>query len=95
MALILEKSIAIIVIAIQKIRDLKDSQKIFDLCIQINTLENEGDRVFERALGKIFQNATNPLDVIKWKEIYDFSELAIDKCEDISDILWGIVIKYG
>lgn len=95
MTVILEKSAAIVVIAIQKIRDLKDPREIFELCIQINTLEHEGDRVFEKALGKLFQNAADPLDVIKWKEIYDFLELAIDKCEDISDIIWGIVVKYG
>lgn len=94
MTVILEKSVAIVVIAIQKIRDLKDSHEIFELCIHINTLENEGDHVFEKALGKLFQNATDSLDVIKWKEIYDFLEQAIDKCEDISDIIWGIVVKY-
>ncbi len=95
MTVILEKSVELVVIAVQKIRELKDSQEIFELCIQIHALENEGDRVFEKALGKIFQNATDPLDVIKWKEIYDFLEQAIDKCEDISDIIWGIVVKYG
>lgn len=95
MAAILEKAISVVVILVQKIRDLEDSQELFDYCIQIHTLENQGDRLFEGALGKLFQTRADPLDVIKWKEIYDFSELAIDKCEDIADIIWGIVEKYG
>ncbi|MBX9922983.1 MAG: DUF47 family protein [Rhabdochlamydiaceae bacterium] len=97
MVVILEKSVVIVVAVVQKIREMKNTTEIFDLCIQIHTLENQGDRVFEKALGDLFQNANtaNSLDVIKWKEIYDFSELAIDKCEDIADVIWGIVVKYG
>ena len=95
MTVILEKATAIVVLIVHKIRDLKNSNEIFELCIQIHTLENQGDRVFERVLGELFQKKRDPLDVIKWKEIYSFLEQAIDKCEDISDIIWGIVVKYG
>lgn len=95
MTTILEKSIVTVVVIVKKIRNLKKSHEILELCIQIHALENEGDRIFEQSLMNIFQNALDPLEVIKWKEIYDFLELAIDKCEDISDIIWGIVVKYG
>lgn len=95
MTVILENSIEIVATVVQKIRNLKNPNELFDLCIQIHTLENEGDRVFEKALAKIFQNAIDPLYVIKWKEIYESLERAIDKCEDISDVIWGIVVKYG
>lgn len=95
MATVLEKAAAIIVIAIQKIKNLRNSADLFNYCIQINTLENHGDRIFERALGALFYEPKDPLEVIKWKEVYDFLEQAIDKCEDIADIVWGIVVKYG
>lgn len=95
MTAILESSIEIIVILIKKIRSLKHSQEILEFCIQIHTLENEGDQVYEKSLAKIFQNESSSLEVIKWKEIYELIELSIDKCEDISDIIWGIVVKYG
>lgn len=92
---VLEEAVSILVAAISQIKDLKDSNKIFELCIQIHTLENRGDRLFEKALGKLFLNTTDSLEVIKWKEIYDFLERGIDTCEDIADIIWGIVVKYG
>lgn len=92
---ILEQAVKCVVLAIQKIRALKDTSGLFDLCVKIHTLENQGDRIFERALGELFQKEKEPIEIIKWKEIYDFLELAIDKCEDIADILWGIAVKYG
>jgi uncharacterized protein Yka (UPF0111/DUF47 family) len=95
MTIILEKSTEVIAIVVQKIRSLKDPNELFELCIQIHTLENEGDRVFEKALSKLFQSEVDPLHIIKWKEIYESLEKAIDKCEDISDVIWGIVVKYG
>lgn len=95
MSSVLEEAIAIIVICVSQIKDLKEPSKLFELCIQVHTLENRGDRLFEIALGKLFDKGTDPLEVIKWKEIYSFLERGIDTCEDIADVIWGIVIKYG
>lgn len=95
MTLILEKAIALVGKGVHKIRELKNTPEIFELCVQIHTLENQGDRVFEKTLGELFQNKADPLEVIKWKDLYNFIEMAIDKCEDISDVIWGIVVKYG
>lgn len=95
MVALLERATSAAIMAIQKIEGLKDVNGLFELCIQIHTFENQGDRLFERALGDLFQNEKNPIEVIKWKEIYDFLELAIDKSEDIADIVWGIAVKYG
>lgn len=95
MTVVLEKSLVIVVGLIKKMRSLKDSQAILEMCRQIHLLESEGDRIYEAALAGLFQGGFSAIEVIKWKEIYDFMELAIDKCEDISDVLWGIVVKYG
>lgn len=95
MTTILEKTVTLLVQAFPLIKDLKDPKELFEICIQIHTLENEGDRHFEKSLGKLFLNASDPLEVIKWKEIYNFLETAIDTCEDIADIIWGITVKYG
>lgn len=95
MTTILEKTVALLVRLVPLIKDIKDPKEIFELCIQVHTLENEGDRHFEKSLGQLFLNAPDPLEVIKWKEIYDFLETAIDTCEDIADIIWGITVKYG
>jgi uncharacterized protein Yka (UPF0111/DUF47 family) len=74
---------------------LNRPRRILDYCIEINRLENRGDRTSERAIGALFQNNQDPLEVLKWKEIYDSTESAIDKCEDIANIIEGIVVKHG
>ena len=95
MAIILKEAMVIVVDTVQKIEKLKNTQAIFDLCIEIHTLENKGDRLYEKALASLFQHDVETLEVIKWKDIYDFMEKAIDETEDIADIIWGIAVKYG
>jgi len=95
MASLLKEAIGFTVSSIKKLESSKENALIFEECIQVHTLENKGDRLFERALGMLFQKGADPLEVIKWKEIYDFLEIAIDECEDIADVVWGIVVKYG
>ncbi len=96
----LKKITAVIVqsaIAIQKalalLSDLKHSRQILEACVEINRLENEADTVAQLAIGKLFAEATDPIEVIKWKEIYDFVEGATDRCEDVANTLEAIVIK--
>lgn len=96
----LKKITAVIVqsaIAIQKalalLSDLKHSRQILEACVEINRLENEADTVAQLAIGKLFAEAKDPIEVIKWKEIYDFVEGATDRCEDVANTLEAIVIK--
>lgn len=96
----LKKITAVIVqsaIAIQKamalLSDLKHSRQILDACVEINRLENEADTVAQLAIGKLFAESKDPIDVMKWKEIYDFVEGATDRCEDVANTLEAIVIK--
>ncbi|HEY3781122.1 MAG TPA: DUF47 family protein [Fimbriimonadaceae bacterium] len=62
---------------------------------QIHTAENENDVLFREALRSLFHEATDPLYVMKWKEIYDRVEVAVDKCEDIAKISGMILTKYA
>jgi predicted phosphate transport protein (TIGR00153 family) len=64
-------------------------------CIEINRLENEGDRVHRQALGNLFAGGMDVLDVIRWRDIYGFMEGATDKAEDVAGIVEGIVLKHG
>ncbi|UCH33278.1 MAG: DUF47 domain-containing protein [Armatimonadota bacterium] len=91
---ILEKSAEEIVKCIGGLHDLKRPRRLLDHCIEINRLENDGDRVSRRALAELFRTAT-PMDAIKWKEIYEHVEMAIDKCEDIANIIESVVVKYA
>ena len=76
---------------------LKDKKYSYiqEYCIEINRLENRGDRIFREALVKLFDNIKDPILVIKWKEVYEHLEEAHDTCEDVADILESIVLKHA
>jgi predicted phosphate transport protein (TIGR00153 family) len=94
MASILEQAAAEIVKVVDGLHDLRRPRRLLDHCIEINRLENDGDRISRRALAELFRTAT-PMDAIKWKEIYEHIEMAIDKCEDIANIIESVVVKYA
>ena len=72
------------------------SEAIQPLLIRIHDLENQSDQAFRAALAKLF-NAPNPdpLMVMKWKEVYDRVEIAVDKCEDVASVVESVVVKYA
>ncbi len=71
----------------------KNYSHVQEHCIEINRLENRIDRTFRDALGKLFDDMRDPLQIIKWKEIYEHLEDASDRCEDVANVLEGIVLK--
>ncbi len=84
--------------AIQLIPTMKRSQEILDLCIELNRLENEADRTYRHALATLYRpdaTSIHPLEVLKWRDIYDNLEAATDRCEDVANILEGVVLEYG
>ncbi len=80
--------------AIDCLKDKKYSY-IQEYCIEINRLENRGDRIFRKGLVKLFENIKDPILVIKWKEVYEHLEDANDTCEDVANILESIVLKHA
>ncbi len=78
------------------IRDLDKMNKpkqMKERWIEVNRLENEGDAVSRTAIAALFENETNPIEVIKWKELYEHLETAIDKCEDAVNIVEAVCLK--
>jgi predicted phosphate transport protein (TIGR00153 family) len=71
----------------------KNYSHVQEHCIEINRLENKIDRIFRDALGRMFDDMKDPLLIIKWKEIYEHLENASDRCEDVANVLEGIVLK--
>ena len=61
--------------------------------VTINQIESEVDRLFRNTVGDLFRNEKDPIESIKWKEIYQILENTIDKCEKIANIVEGVVIK--
>lgn len=62
-------------------------------CIAIHTLENEGDTIHHEAVENLFADETDPIRLLKWKEVYENLERCIDKCEDAANVLEAVVLK--
>jgi predicted phosphate transport protein (TIGR00153 family) len=74
---------------------LKGKRQLLEQCIEINRLEGEADRLVRIAVAELFQNEKNPVVLLKQKEIYDLLERTTDCCEDVADILQGVLVKNG
>lgn len=74
---------------------LEQSKGVVVHAVEINRLENEADRVHQQAVMRLFDEERDPLIVIKWKEALDFLEDATDRCEDVANVLEGVVVKHG
>jgi uncharacterized protein Yka (UPF0111/DUF47 family) len=76
-------------------RALGTKQGISTAAVEINRLENEGDRAHQIALRRLFEEEKDPIQIIKWKEVLDFLEEATDRCEDVAIVLEGVVVKHA
>jgi uncharacterized protein len=82
----------------EAVHRLRRSRKLADLSerlIELHRLENVGDDNNHAAMSRLFEGDIGPLEVMKWKELYDLVETAIDNCEDVGDTLERIVLKNG
>jgi hypothetical protein len=61
--------------------------------IEINRLENESDRICRTLIAELFEEEKNPVEIIKWKEIFEVIETAVDKCEDVSNVIESVILK--
>jgi uncharacterized protein len=87
---IIERSCVAIYDAVSQLKDLK---KIHEFCIQLNDLENQADFISRNTTARLFHEETDFRELIKWKEIYGRLEATTDDCEDVANILEGIVVK--
>jgi predicted phosphate transport protein (TIGR00153 family) len=74
---------------------LEQHKGLITHAIEINRLENEADRMHHLAVSRLFDEERDPLLVMKWKETFDFLEDATDRCEDVANVLEGVVVKHG
>ena len=76
-----------------RLRHLKGGDSILQHCIEINRLENEADFASRSAIAKLFEKGEDTLDVLKWKDVYESIENAIDSCEDVANVIEGVALK--
>ncbi|HZW37470.1 MAG TPA: DUF47 family protein, partial [Candidatus Deferrimicrobiaceae bacterium] len=71
----------------------KKMDGVYEHCVEVNSLENEADRVCRDAIAYLFENEKDPITILKWKEIYETLETATDRCEDAANVLEGVALK--
>ena len=79
----------------QALAALERRDGVLELCAQVKQLEHEADRCHQDAIVHLFDQEPDPIVVIKWKEIFDFLEAATDRCEDVANLLEGVLVKHG
>jgi predicted phosphate transport protein (TIGR00153 family) len=89
------KSIKALSDAILKLRSMKNVSQIKQDCVLINSLENTADDILDRAIIQLFSSEKSPVDIIKLKDVYEDMEMISDKCEDASNVIESIIIKYA
>ena len=74
---------------------LEQHKGLITHAVEINRLENEADRAHQDAVRRLFEEERDPVVIMKWKEILDFLEQATDRCEDVANVLEGVVVKHA
>ena len=85
-----------IIRAFELLKDIKKNRELILECThKIGKLESEGDRVYRQEIAFLFDNVKDPIELIKWKDILEYLEDTLDHCEDVSDMIRGVVMKYA
>ncbi|MCG3147864.1 MAG: hypothetical protein PCFJNLEI_01305 [Verrucomicrobiae bacterium] len=80
-------------LTVRALRNSKQYPEAVRLCIDIHEVENAGDEILHEALTHLFENVKDPIQVIKWKEIYEMMERATDRLEDVANVIQGMISK--
>lgn len=92
---LIEQGAAQVKIAVTELRDMKNMRNITEALVKINSIENQADDVFDFSIEKLFATEDDAKEVIKKREIYQVMEIVTDKCEDASNVIESIIIKYA
>ncbi len=81
--------------AVRHLRDIKKPEELLAACREIKSLETEADAVSRAALARLFKDGSDAMTVIKWKDIYELIEDAVDRCEDVANVIEGLVLEHA
>jgi uncharacterized protein Yka (UPF0111/DUF47 family) len=82
-------------IAVGELRNMKNMRNITEALVKINSIENQADDIFDFSIERLFDTEPDAKEVIKKREIYQVMEIVTDKCEDASNVIESIIIKYA
>jgi predicted phosphate transport protein (TIGR00153 family) len=81
--------------AVRQMREIKNPGQILASCREIKTYESDADAVGRAAIAALFKSGADPLSIMKWKEIYELVETATDRCEDVANVIEGVVLEHA
>lgn len=86
-------SVKALACAIKGLREAKNSEVTLKSCVDVGKMESEGDKLRDKALGNLFENEKNPIELIKWKEFYQDAETVLDICKVVAHTVESIMVK--
>ncbi|HTO14579.1 MAG TPA: DUF47 family protein [Edaphocola sp.] len=95
MSLVVKESIQYLTQAVSHLRDMKNIRAIMEACVKVNSLENKADELYDASIRDLFTNYTEVIEIVKLKEVYEDLEIITDKCEDATNIIESIIVKYA
>jgi uncharacterized protein len=95
MAELIEQGAQHVCTAVSELRDMKNMRNMTEALVKINSIENQADDIFDMSIERLFATEPDAKEVIKKREIYQVMEIVTDKCEDASNVIESIIIKYA
>lgn len=95
LARLVNQGARIVQMAVQHLRDLHKTAGHNQFVVDINSMENEADSVYDRAIERLFATEKDAIQLIKMRDLYSTLELATDKCEDVANVIESIMLKYA
>jgi predicted phosphate transport protein (TIGR00153 family) len=81
--------------AVRELRNMRDMRTITDALVRVNSIENQADDIFDMSIERLFETEPDAKEVIKKRDIYQVMEIVTDKCEDATNVIESIIIKYA
>ena len=78
----------------EHLSEIKKPAALLEHITEVNRIENEGDLIYRKALANLFSDEKDPIEIIKWKHIYEKMETSIDACESVANMIEGVIMKY-
>lgn len=95
LARLVNEGAGIVQLAVQGLRTMNKTGMNNEFVVRINSMENQADEVFDKAIQRLFANEKDPIELIRMRDIYSTLELATDKCEDVGNVIESIMLKYA
>lgn len=92
---IMMQSIRELHVVFKHLHEINKTTIVREQIIEVNRLENEGDLIFRKAISTLFRVEKDPVEIIKWKHIFEMLEDGIDSCENVANIIEGVIMKYA